>query len=97
MLVSGSRETWIGSWRGGGEAKGARTSGASATLWKRKKGRENELGNCSWECTWALVVRKKKEKKKKEGNSETNSEGMQRAPDAKPKPKPNVGFLHTIN
>ncbi len=60
---------------------------------RRKKGRENELGNCSWECTWAVVVRKNKNKK--EGNSETNSEGMQRAPDAKP--KPNVGFLHTIN
>jgi hypothetical protein len=38
-----------------------------------KKGRENELGNCSWECTWAVVVKKKKKKKKKkEGNSETN-------------------------
>jgi hypothetical protein len=41
---------------------------------RRKKGTENELGNCSWECTWAGVVRKKKKKKKKkkEGNSETN-------------------------
>jgi hypothetical protein len=64
---------------------------------RHKKGRDNELGNCSWECTWAVVVRKKKKKKKKkEGNSETTWEGMQRAVDAKPKPKPNVVFLHTM-
>ncbi len=43
MLVSGSRETWIGSW-GAGEAKGARTGGASATLWKVQEGKGERTG-----------------------------------------------------
>jgi len=45
VLVSGSRETWIGSWGGGsGEAKGARTGGASATLWKAQEGKGELTG-----------------------------------------------------